>query len=71
VPGEGDADELRSLLGHHLATTGSVHARRLLEEWPSTLQSFWKVIPRASIAARAVADPEAQAEPEPSRGVAD
>jgi glutamate synthase (ferredoxin) len=71
VPGEGDADDLRSLLGRHLATTGSVHSRRLLEEWPSTLQSFWKVIPRASIAARAVADAEAQAEPEPSRGVAD
>ena len=69
VPSEVDADELRSLMERHLAATGSNHARRLLEDWTSTLQSFWKVIPRASIAARAEA--EAEAEPEPSRGAAD
>jgi glutamate synthase domain-containing protein 3 len=65
VPGEVDAEELRVLVERHLAATGSAHARRLLEDWPRTLQSFWKVIPRASIAARI------EAEPEPSRGAAD
>jgi glutamate synthase (NADPH/NADH) large chain/glutamate synthase (ferredoxin) len=69
VPSEFDADELRSLMERHLAATESNHARRLLDAWPSTLQSFWKVIPRASIAARAQA--EAEGEPEPSRGAAD
>jgi glutamate synthase domain-containing protein 3 len=69
MPGAVDAHELRSLIERHLAMTGSSHARRLLAEWPSTLQSFWKVIPRASIAARVEAEPEA--EPEPARGAAD
>jgi glutamate synthase domain-containing protein 3 len=69
VPGEADADDLRVLVERHLAATGSAHARHLLENWPGTLQSFWKVIPRASIAARAEA--AAEAEPEPSRGAAD
>ncbi|HEX5993354.1 MAG TPA: glutamate synthase large subunit [Thermomicrobiales bacterium] len=67
VPGDVDAGELHSLVEQHLTATGSAHARRLLEDWPTTLQSFWKVIPRASIAVRA----EAEAEPEPSRGAAD
>jgi glutamate synthase (ferredoxin) len=66
---EADAEVLRPLVERHLATTGSAHARHLLEQWSSTLQSFWKVIPRASIAARAEA--AAEAEPEPSRGAAD
>ena len=69
VPGEVDAEELRALIERHLAATDSAHARRLLEHWSRTLQSFWKVIPRASIAARIEA--EAEAEPEPSRGAAD
>jgi len=69
VPGGADAQDLRALLERHQAATDSAHARRLLEQWSSTLQSFWKVIPRASIAARAEA--QAQAEPEPSRGAAD
>jgi len=69
VPGEAEAQDLRALLERHQAATDSAHACRLLEQWSSTLQSFWKVIPRASIAARAEA--QAQAEPEPSRGAAD
>jgi glutamate synthase domain-containing protein 3 len=69
VPSEVDAEELRALVERHLAATNSAHARRLLGAWPRTLQSFWKVIPRASIAARVEA--EAEAEPEPSRGAAD
>jgi glutamate synthase domain-containing protein 2/glutamate synthase domain-containing protein 1/glutamate synthase domain-containing protein 3 len=69
VPGEADSDELRMLVERHVAMTGSTHARRLLAEWPSTLQSFWKVIPRASLAARV--ETEVEAEPEPSRGAAD
>jgi glutamate synthase domain-containing protein 3 len=67
VLGNSDAEELRALVERHLAMTGSAHARRLLEDWSGTLQSFWKVIPRVSIAARA----EAAAEAEPSRGAAD
>jgi glutamate synthase domain-containing protein 3 len=69
VPGEADSDELRMLVERHVAMTGRTHARRLLAEWPSTLQSFWKVIPRASVAARV--ETEVEAEPEPSRGAAD
>jgi glutamate synthase domain-containing protein 3 len=69
IPGEFDAEELRSLVERHLATTGSAHARRLLDDWSNTLQSFWRVIPRASIAARVEA--EVAAEAEPSRGAAD
>jgi len=69
MPSEAGADELRLLVERHLAMTGSAHARRLLADWPSAMQSFWKVIPRASIAVRAEA--EAEAEPEPSRGAAD
>ena len=69
VLGEVDAEELRALIARHLAATDSAHARRLLELWSRTLQSFWKVIPRASIAARIEA--EAEAEAEPSRGAAD
>jgi glutamate synthase domain-containing protein 3 len=69
IPGEFDAEELRSLVERHLDTTGSAHARRLLDDWSNTLQSFWRVIPRASLAARAEAVAEAEAEP--SRGAAD
>ena len=67
--GRTDADELRALVERHLAITGSAHARRLLEDWSGTLQCFWKVIPRDSVAARVEA--EAAAEAEPSRGAAD
>jgi len=69
VPGDADAADLRSLVERHLAMTGSAHARRLLNAWPNAVQSFWKVIPRASITARFEA--EAEAEPEPSRSAAD
>ena len=69
VPSEADAQDLRALLERHQAATESAQARRLLEQWSSALQSFWKVIPRASITARAEA--QAQTEPEPSRGAAD
>jgi len=64
-----DAEELRALIARHLAATDSAHARRLLEDWRRVLQSFWKVVPRASIAARIEAEAEAAAEP--SRGAAD
>ncbi len=70
VPGEVDA---RRAARARRAASGRDGTARMpaasWNEWPSTLQSFWKVIPRASIAARAEA--EAQAEPEPSRGAAD
>ncbi|MCD6058557.1 MAG: glutamate synthase, partial [Thermomicrobiales bacterium] len=69
VLAEVDAEELRMLIARHLTATDSAHARRLLEDWRRTLQSFWKVVPRASIAARIEAEAEAAAEP--SRGAAD
>jgi glutamate synthase (NADPH/NADH) large chain/glutamate synthase (ferredoxin) len=69
VLAEVDVEELRALIARHLAATDSAHARRLFEDWRRTLQSFWKVVPRASIAARVEAEAEAAAEP--SRGAAD
>jgi glutamate synthase domain-containing protein 3 len=69
VIGSTHTDKLRSLVDRHLAMTGSSHARRLLDDWSSALQFFWKVVPRVSIVARAEA--EATAEAEPSRGAAD
>ncbi|MBW3632950.1 MAG: glutamate synthase subunit alpha, partial [Chloroflexi bacterium] len=72
VPGAADADALRTLIERHHSLTGSGHARQLLDDWENTLASFWKVIPRAAVTARAEAEARAAtAEPEPSRGAAD
>jgi glutamate synthase (NADPH/NADH) large chain len=70
MPGEADAIALRALIERHHAATGSAFARQLLNDWENALASFWKVIPRASLAARAEAEAKA-AELEPSRGAAD
>src|SRR5204863_3320912 len=56
VPGPTAAEALRELVARHEAATGSTHARRLLSGWDKALSSFWKVIPRAAVAARAEAE---------------
>nr|MBA3449575.1 glutamate synthase subunit alpha [Chloroflexia bacterium] len=68
VRGQSEREELRSLIARHVATTGSTHASRLLDDWETTLGAFWRVIPRAAIAIRAETEP---AEVESSRGAAD
>jgi glutamate synthase (NADPH/NADH) large chain/glutamate synthase (ferredoxin) len=63
---------VRELVERHEALTGSAHARRLLTDWEASVDDFWEVIPRASVAARAAAEAEAAAtESEPARGAAD
>jgi glutamate synthase (ferredoxin) len=69
IPGDAEADILRSLIAQHAEVTGSRHAHALLNDWSNTLPAFWKVIPRAALATRVEA--EATAELEPSRGAAD
>ena len=69
LAGQPDAETVRALIAQHAAATGSAHAHRLLADWDTTLDAIWRVIPRASFAIRA--EPEAVAEPEPSRGAAD
>jgi glutamate synthase domain-containing protein 3 len=69
VPGEAEADLLRTLVARHAEATGSRHAQSLLNDWSHTRSAFWKVIPRAALATRP--EPEATVEPEPSRGAAD
>jgi len=41
-----DADRLRILLERHLLYTGSARARALLDDWPTALGQFVKVMPR-------------------------
>jgi glutamate synthase (NADPH) large chain len=41
-----DAERLRILLERHLLHTGSARAKALLEDWPTTLSHFVKVMPR-------------------------
>ena len=45
-----DATELRTLVERHLALTGSVQARALLDDWVGTLSRIWKVVPKARLA---------------------
>jgi glutamate synthase domain-containing protein 3 len=63
-----DARELRALIDRHVTMTGSAHARALLETWDTATPAFWKVIPRAAMAAQ---EAPVEATPEPARGVAD
>ena len=70
IHGESDAGELRSLVAEHFDSTASKHAHALLENWTESLGAFWKVMPRAALAARAEAA-AAAAEAELARGVAD
>ena len=44
-----DADEaeaLRALIARHVHHTGSTHAQRILDAWPTTLPKFLRVIPK-------------------------
>jgi len=63
-----DAAEFRALVERHLEMTGSAVAARLLADWPATLASTWRVMPRTVLAKRAE---EAAAAAEATRGVAD
>ena len=58
---------LLALIEEHVALTNSALGRQLLADWDETIGSFWTVMPRAALAARV----EAEATPEPTRGVAD
>jgi len=40
-----DADALRALIEEHVALTGSVQGRRVLDHWDEYLPRFWKVVP--------------------------
>ncbi|HEY7031831.1 MAG TPA: glutamate synthase large subunit [Thermomicrobiales bacterium] len=55
--GSEDASRLRELIERHVALTGSVHARGLLDAWDETVSNTWKVIPRATLLL-AVATPD-------------
>jgi glutamate synthase domain-containing protein 3 len=45
--GDGDIDELRSLISEHAQRTGSLVARNLLSQWErGALERFVKVMPR-------------------------
>jgi glutamate synthase domain-containing protein 3 len=46
VETDADKDDLRRLLTEHLEATGSVNARRVLDNWDETLPKFVKVMPR-------------------------
>ncbi len=43
---ESDAARLRELVRQHVDATESAWARSLLENWPQSLASFWKIMPR-------------------------
>lgn len=38
--------QLKSLIEDHLAATGSMHAKRLLADWETTLSQVWQVCPK-------------------------
>jgi glutamate synthase (ferredoxin) len=41
-----EAEALRALIERHAALTGSTHARRILDAWPTQLPKFVRVIPK-------------------------
>jgi glutamate synthase (ferredoxin) len=41
-----EAESLRALVERHAEVTGSLHARRLLDAWPTVLPRFARVIPK-------------------------
>jgi glutamate synthase (ferredoxin) len=45
APGDGDRDEILSLLRRHAAATGSALAARVLADWPAAAAAFVKVMP--------------------------
>ncbi len=49
-PGPGDLVELRALLEQHVRYTESETAALLLETWEASVESFWRVAPKAEVA---------------------
>jgi glutamate synthase (ferredoxin) len=41
-----EADALKQLIQRHIAATGSEHAQRIIDAWPTTLSKFMRVIPK-------------------------
>ena len=41
-----EAEQLRALIARHVEFTGSSHARRILDAWPTMLPKFLRVIPK-------------------------
>jgi glutamate synthase (NADPH) large chain len=41
-----EAESLRALIRKHVDATGSTHAARILEAWPTKLSKFYRVMPR-------------------------
>jgi glutamate synthase (NADPH) large chain len=41
-----EAESLRALVQKHVDATGSTHAARILEAWPTKLSKFYRVMPR-------------------------
>jgi glutamate synthase (ferredoxin) len=41
-----EAEALRALIARHVHHTGSTHAQRILDAWPTTLPKFLRVIPK-------------------------
>ena len=61
IPRSEDQKVLRDLIGRHVEWTGSVHARRILDNWQEMSGKFVKVMPRdyrRVLAAQAVAKAE-------------
>ncbi|HKB89049.1 MAG TPA: glutamate synthase large subunit, partial [Opitutaceae bacterium] len=47
---EEEIESLRKLVSVHAKLTGSPHANKLIEDWPTTVGKFWKVVPHAPTA---------------------
>jgi glutamate synthase domain-containing protein 2/glutamate synthase domain-containing protein 3 len=41
-----ESDALKQLIQRHIAATGSEHAQRIIDAWPTTLSKFMRVIPK-------------------------
>jgi glutamate synthase (ferredoxin) len=41
-----EADALKQLIQRHIAATGSEHAQRIIDAWPTALSKFMRVIPK-------------------------
>ncbi len=42
-----ESESLRMLISDHAESTGSPHAKRILEQWTDSVKQFWKVVPNA------------------------
>jgi glutamate synthase domain-containing protein 3 len=46
-----EAERLRGLIERHASETDSARARAILETWADALPTFWRVTPKAAVAA--------------------